>query len=152
MSSHLTPTASAATAPERRSLLRATLVTTVAALVANLVIWAAATALTDVPDRFTPLQPGAVTFLTVIGVAAAAGLFRLLLSRVQNPAATFRRIVPIALAASLIPDALIWVTDAYDGAATAATVLPLMAMHVAAAVACATLLPALASDTRPERA
>ena len=146
MSSQLTPTASATTAPGRRSLLRATLVTTVAALVANLAIWAAATALIDVPDRFTPLQPGAVAFLTVIGVVAAAGLFRLLLSRVQNPAATLRRIVPIALAASLIPDALIWATDAYDGAATAATVLPLMAMHVAAAVACATLLPALASD------
>ena len=149
MSSCLTSAASAAAAPERRSLLRATLVTTAVALVANLVIWAAATALTDVPDRFTPLQPGPVTFLTVLGVAAAAGLFRLLLARVQNPEATFRRIVPIALAASLIPDALIWATDAYDGTAKAETVLPLMAMHVATAVACATLLPALAAARRP---
>ena len=121
---------------ERRRLLRATAVTTVVAVLANLVIWAAATAISDVPDRFTPLRPGSVAFLTIIGVAAAAGVFGLLLSRVRNPTATFRRLVPAALAVSLIPDVLIWATDAYDGAARAETVLPLMAMHVATAIAC----------------
>ncbi|HEX2273316.1 MAG TPA: DUF6069 family protein [Acidimicrobiales bacterium] len=135
---------------ERRRLLRATAVTTVVALLANLVIWAAATAISDVPDRFTPLRPGSVAFLTIIGVAAAAGVFGLLLSRVRNPTATFRRLVPAALAVSLIPDVLIWATDAYDGAARAETVLPLMAMHVATAIACATLLPTLATSRRPD--
>ena len=134
---------------ERRRLLRAATVTAAVALLVNLVIWAAATAINDVPDRFTPLQPGSVAFLTIIGVAAAAGLFGLLLSRVPNPTATFRRVVPVALAVSLIPDVLIWATDAYDGAARAETVLPLMAMHVATAIACVTLLPALATSRRP---
>ena len=143
-------TAAAATAaPERRSLLRASGVTVVVALSVNIAIWAAATAISDVPDRFTPLQPGSVAFLTIIGVAAAAGVFGLLLSSVPNPTATFRRMVPVALAVSLIPDVLIWTTDAYDGAARAETVLPLMAMHVAAAMACVTLLPALATPRGP---
>ena len=57
--------------------------------------------------------------------------------------------VPVALAVSLIPDVLIWTNGAYGGAATAETVLPLMAMHVAAALACATLLPRLAEARRP---
>ena len=134
--------------PARGTVVRATAATAVAALVANLIIWAAATAVVDVPDRFTPLQPGAIGFLTVVGVAAAGGLFRLLLFRVPNPTATFRRIVPVALVLSLVPDALIWATGAYGGAAKAETVLPLMAMHVAAALACATLLPALAITGR----
>ena len=69
-------------------------------------------------------------------------------SRVADPAATFRRVVPVALAVSLIPDVLIWANGAY-GAATAETVLPLMAMHVAAALTCATLLPRLAEARRP---
>ena len=143
-------TAAAATAaPERRSLLRASGVTVVVALSVNIAIWAAATAISDVPDRFTPLQPGSVAFLTIIGVAAAAGVFGLLLSRVPNPTATFRLMVPVPLAVSLIPDVLIWTTDAYDGAARAETVLPLMAMHAAAAMACVTLLPALATPRGP---
>ena len=145
----MTTSAAATAIPELRRLLRATAITAVVALLVNLLIWAAATAISDVPDRFTPLRPGAVTFLTIIGVAAAAGVFALLLSRVPNPTATFRALVPAALALSLIPDVLIWVTGAYDGAASAETVSPLMAMHVATAIACATLLPALAPSHRP---
>ena len=149
MSSQPAPAAAATPVVERRGLLRTTAVTAAVALLVNIVIWAAVAAISDVPDRFTPLQPGSVAFLTIIGVAAAAGFFGLLLSRVPNPTATFRRVVPVALAVSLIPDVLIWATDAYDGAAKAETVLPLMAMHVAAATACATLLPALATRRRP---
>jgi hypothetical protein len=44
-------------------LHRATAVTAAVALLVNLVIWAAATAISDAPDRFTPLQPGSVAFL-----------------------------------------------------------------------------------------
>ena len=135
-------------ATARHGLLRAAAITAAVALLVNLVIWAVATAITDVPDRFVPLQPGAVVFFTIVGVAAAAGLFRLLLARVSDPTATFRRVVPVALAVSLVPDVLIWANGAYGGAAKAETVLPLMAMHVAAAVACATLLPALATSRR----
>ncbi len=148
MTSQPTPAVAAPAVGARGTLFRATAATAVVALAANLAIWTAATATSDVPDRFTPLQPGAVAFLTIVGVAAAAGLFQLLLSRNRNPTATFRRVVPVALVLSLVPDVLIWGTGAYDGAAKAETVLPLMAMHVAAALACATLLPALAASRR----
>ena len=138
-------------ATTRHGLLRATAITVGVALVVNLVISVVARTISEVPDRFVPLQPGAVVFFTIIGVAAAAGLFGVLLTRASNPTATFRRVVPVALAVSLIPDALIWANGAYEGAAKAETVLPLMAMHVATAVACATLLPAVATSRRPAR-
>ena len=102
------------------------------------------------PDRFTPLQPGLVVFMTILGVGLAAGFYALLRSRVDDPAATFRKIVPVAAAISLIPDVMIWANDAYEGAAKAETVLPLMAMHVAAAIACAVLLPKLAGSRGQE--
>ena len=135
-----------ATVEESRGLLRASAVTAAVALAANLVIWAIANAISDVPDRFTPLQPGSVVFMTILGVGLAAGFYALLRSRVDDPAATFRKIVPVAAAISLIPDVMIWANDAYEGAAKAETVLPLMAMHVAAAIACAVLLPKLAGS------
>jgi hypothetical protein len=140
--------ADAAVTSERRGVLRATAVTAGAALAANLVIWAIASAVSDVPDRFTPLQPGSVVFLTIIGIAAAGGFYALLRSRVADPAATFRRVVPVALAISLIPDVLIWANEAYEGAAKAETVLPLMAMHVVTALLVAALLPRLADSRR----
>jgi len=150
MSSHsastVTPGAGSRTAGH--GLLRAAAITTAAALVVNLVIWAVASAISDVPDRFTPLQPGSIVFMTVIGVAAAAGVYAFLRSRVSDPVATFRRIVPVALAVSLIPDVLIWVSDGYEGAAKAETVLPLMAMHVATALVVVALLPRRSGSRR----
>ena len=119
--------------------------TAVAAVVANLAIWALANALVDVPDGFTPLRPGSVVFLTIIGVLLAAGFLQLLAGRSPRPVETFRRIVPAALVVSLIPDVLIWASGAYAGAAEAQTVLPLMAMHAVAAAACWFLLPAALS-------
>jgi len=111
------------------------------ATAANLAIYALADALIDIPERFTPLQPGSVVFMTILGVALAAGFLRLLAGRVPHPAQTFRRIVPVALVLSLIPDIGIWASGAFDGAAEAQTVLPLMAMHVVAAAAAWLLLP-----------
>ena len=134
-------TAPASAGAARGGLLRAAAVTTGAALVINLIILGVAKAAVDVPDRFTPLQPGSVVFMTILGIALATGFYALLRSRVENPAATFRRIVPVALIVSLIPDVLIWTSDAYEGAAKAETVLPLMAMHIATAVVVAALLP-----------
>jgi len=111
------------------------------ATVANLAIYALTDALVDIPERFTPLQPGSVVFMTLVGVALAAGFLRLLAGRTDSPAETFRRIVPVALTLSLIPDIGIWASGAYDGAAEAQTVLPLMAMHVVAAAAAWQFLP-----------
>jgi hypothetical protein len=131
-----------ATAAPRRGFLAAAAAAVGAAAVINLAIWAVTDALVDVPERFTPLQPGSVVFMTLLGVLLAAGFLRVLAGRVERPAETFRRIVPVALVLSLIPDALIWANGAYEGAAEAQTVLPLMAMHVAAAAASWFLLPA----------
>ena len=135
----LTHTADRADA--RPGLLRAAAETAGVALVANLAILAVATAVVDVPDRFTPLQPGSVVFMTILGVALAAGLFRALSARSTDPAGTFRKVVVAGFVLSLVPDVLIWANSAYEGAAKAETVLPLMLMHVAAATAVATILP-----------
>jgi hypothetical protein len=133
-------TASAHDTP-RRGLLKAAGTTAAVATAANLAIWAITDALVDVPERFTPLQPGSIVFMTLLGVALAAGFLRLLAGRTDRPAETFRRIVPVALVLSLIPDIGIWASGAYEGAAEAQTVLPLMAMHVLAAAAVLQILP-----------
>jgi hypothetical protein len=144
MSTHTAAPARAASAAQdtpRRGLLTAAATTAAVATAANLAIWALTDALVDVPERFTPLQPGSVVFMTLLGVALAAGFLRLLAGRTDRPAETFRRIVPVALVLSLIPDIGIWASGAYEGAAEAQTVLPLMAMHVVAAAAAWRLLP-----------
>ena len=150
MSSQLASDHTTAAAPSR-SLLRSAATAFVVALVANLVILAIATAIVDVPDNFTPLDPGPTVIWTLIGVAAAAGVYRLLLSRASDPVSTFRqKVVPVAFVLSLIPDVLIWAMGSFDGAAKAETVLPLMLMHVAAAAACWALLPTTPSARRPQ--
>ncbi len=130
-----------------RPLWQAAAITAITALIANLAIYGLTRALVDVPHRFTPLRPGSVAFLTILGVIAATAVYRALSSRSTQPVLTFRRIVPVALIVSLIPDALIWATGAYGGTATSKTVLPLMAMHVAAAAACWSLLPRRAANS-----
>jgi hypothetical protein len=79
--------------------------------------------------------------MTLLGIALAAGFLRLLAGRTDRPTETFRRIIPVAVVLSLIPDIAIWASGAYEGAAEAQTVLPLMAMHVVAAAAAWQLLP-----------
>ncbi len=144
MSTHTAAPARAALvqATTRHGLLKAAATTAAVATAANLAIWAITDALVDVPERFTPLQPGSVVFMTLLGVALAAVFLRLLAGRTDRPADTFRRIVPVALVLSLVPDIGIWASGAYEGAAEAQTVLPLMAMHVVAAAAAWQLLPA----------
>ncbi len=147
MSTHIAaPARSASVAQDtpRRGLLAAAATTAGVATAANLAVWALTDALVDIPARFTPLQPGSIVFMTLLGVALAAGFLRLLAGRTDRPAETFRRIVPVALVLSLIPDIGIWASGAYEGAAEAQTVLPLMVMHVIAAAAAWQLLPAAA--------
>ncbi len=143
MSTHTSAPAYTAPAAQGspRGLLAAAATTAGVATAANLAIYALTDALVDVPERFTPLQPGSVVFMTLLGIALAAGFLRLLAGRTDRPAETFRRIVPVALVLSLIPDLAIWASGAYEGAAEAQTVLPLMAMHVVAATAAWLLLP-----------
>ena len=125
----------------RRGLLAAAATTAGIATLANLAVYALTDALVDVPERFTPLQPGSVVFMTLLGVALATVFLRVLAGRTDTPAKTFRRIVPVALVLSFVPDIAIWANGAYEGAAEAKTVLPLMAMHVIAAAAVWQFLP-----------
>ncbi len=144
MSAQTTAPASSALgthAAPRRGLLAAAATTAGIATVANLAVFALTDALVDVPERFTPLQPGSVVFMTLLGVVLATAFLRVLAGRTDTPAETFRRIIPVALVLSLVPDIAIWANGAYEGAAKADTVLPLMLMHVAATAAVLTILP-----------
>ena len=141
MSAQTTAPALTTDAAPRRGLLAAAATTAGVATVANLAVYALTDALVDVPERFTPLQPGSVVFMTILGVVLAAAFLRVLAGRSDTPVETFRKIVPVALVLSLIPDIGIWASGAYAGAAEAQTVLPLMAMHVVAAAAAWQLLP-----------
>lgn len=112
---------------DRRPLLRNTGLGMVASLVAVLLIRAIAVSISSVPQTFKPLQAGAVVGLTILGLVAAAASALLINRMSATPLATFRRIVPIALAVSFGPDIALW---ANGGEARAATVLPLMLMHI----------------------
>jgi hypothetical protein len=58
----------------------------------------------------------------------------------NRPLATFRSVGLVALPRSFIPDVAIWLTAHYPQT-RAATVLPLMAMHVLVATVCLVALP-----------
>ena len=59
-----------------------------------------------------------------------------------RPIAAFRSVALAVLPLSFIPDAAIWLTAHYPQT-RAATVLPLMAMHVLVAIVCLVALPRL---------
>lgn len=100
------------------------------------------------PRRPGILTPVPKTDLTCRRLAhrrrgALAGATCLWPNRVgSSPVATFRRVALAALLLSLIPDAAIWLTAHYPQT-RAATVLPLMAMHILVATVCLTTLPRL---------
>jgi hypothetical protein len=125
-----------------RRLIPATGAALVASLLGVLAIRAAAVSGTSDTSRFSPLQPASVISLTVAGVLLAAATC-LWLNRISDrPVVTFRSIALIALPLSFIPDAAIWLSAHYPQT-RAATVLPLMAMHILVAIVCLTVLPRL---------
>jgi hypothetical protein len=135
-----------------RELAAATAVTLVGSVAAVLIIRAIAVNVVSVSPLFEPLKTGSVLALTILGVlaagAACAGLNRF----VAGPIRSFRRIAPIALALSFIPDFAIWILGAYHDTAQAKTVIPLLVMHVAVASICYTLLPRLGAARKPTAA
>ena len=126
------------------ALALATAVTGVASVIAVLVVRAIAMSVVTVPDAFTPLsKASSAVSLTIIGVLAAAGSC-LVLNRVSDrPVALFRRVAPVVLVVSFVPDIGIWAAHAFHHTASASTVLPLMIMHVLVAALCLTVLPRL---------
>lgn len=131
----------------RRRLVPATGAALVISLLGVLAIRAAALSSASDTNRFSPLQPASVISLTIAGVLLA-GATCLWLNRVSGDSvATFRKVALAALLLSFIPDAAIWLTAHYPQT-RAATVLPLMAMHVLVATVCLTTLPRL-GQARP---
>jgi len=125
-----------------RRLIPATGATLAASLVGVLAIRAVAVSGATDTSRFSPLRPLSVISLTVIGVLMAAATCLWLNRTSGRPLATFRSVALAALLLSFIPDAAIWLTSAYPQT-RAATVLPLMAMHVLVGIVCVVALPRL---------
>jgi Family of unknown function (DUF6069) len=143
----LSPAAHGRSAPEPparafapRRLIPATGAALAASLAGVLAIRALAIWGASNTSRFSPLQPGSVISLTVAGVLLASATCLWLNRTSDRPLATFRSVALAALALSFIPDGAIWLTAHYPQT-RAATVLPLMAMHILVAIVCLVALP-----------
>ena len=110
----------------RAAVVRNTALGAVIAVPAVLIVRAIAVSLTSV-SGFQPLEVGADITLTLLGLIAAAGVALLIEHTASNPGGLFRRIVPTALGLSFLPDIALWI---HGGQARAATVIPLMIMHI----------------------
>ena len=125
-----------------RRLIPATGGALAASLVGVLAIRALAVSGASNTSRFSPLHPASVISLTVVGVLLASATCLWLNRTSPRPIAAFRSVALAVLPLSFIPDAAIWLTAHYPQT-RAATVLPLMAMHVLVAIVCLVALPRL---------
>ena len=119
-----------------RRLVLAGLAAAGASLVATVAIRAITVSVETVPSAFTPLHTSSVVVLTIFGIVGATAACLVLNALVASPLRTFRRIVPIALTLSFIPDISIWASHSYEHTARTSTVVPLLIMHVAVASIC----------------
>ena len=100
--------------------------TIVAASAVNAVIAQIALA-AGADDSFTPLQPGAYVFLTVVGVLLGLAGWAVVRRTASHPARLLRVLVPVVLLMSFVPD----LTTAPDMAgSTTGGVVALLLMHV----------------------
>jgi len=83
-------------------------------------------------EDFQPLRPGAYIFLTVVGVLAGAAGWAAVRRWSRRPAPVLRRLVPVVVVLSLLPDVALLFTDAQPNTSGPA-VAGLMAMHLATA-------------------
>ncbi|WP_133917571.1 DUF6069 family protein [Streptomyces sp. NBC_00582] len=98
----------------------------VVASVADAVLALAALAL-GAPDDFQPLEPGSYIFLTAVGTVAGALGWAVVRKVSKDPAALVRRLVPILVVVSFVPDFLLF------GAGGVIGVVALLLMHVVVA-------------------
>jgi hypothetical protein len=141
---HSVPQPSARAFSSRR-LIPATGAALAASLIGVVAIRGLALSGTSDTGRFTPLHAASVISLTIIGVLLATATCLWLNRTSQQPIVTFRLVALIALPLSFIPDAAIWLTAHYPQT-RAATVLPLIAMHILVASICLIALPRLGQD------
>lgn len=120
----------------REKLLVAGLASVAAAVAANLIAFALARVLFDLPANFPPLSAGAIAFFTILGTGAGALVFAWLSRRSATPFKTYRAVAVFALILSIIPNILAAFNPAMfpfpGGTATGFLVLTLF--HVIAAV------------------
>ena len=113
----------------------------VASLVSVLVIRAVAVTVVDVPSVFSPLNLSDTLTLTALGVAGAVIACLGLNAFAKRPVRTFRAVAWVVLLISFAPDISIWAMHSYSHSARAATVIPLLIMHLAVGLICLVLLP-----------
>jgi hypothetical protein len=101
----------------------------VLASVANTAVSFAAQGLGASPEVIQGLAPQAYVFLTTVGVVLAAVAWALIRRKAARPNAVLRKLVPIVVAVSLLPDLLLF---GIPGASPIG-VVALMLMHVVVA-------------------
>ena len=146
MASAVTPQVQAASQSVKASRLWwAGPLTIVVAVIVNAIIRLIAVSLLGVSSEFPPLQAGPPVVFSIIGVLGAVIVFAIIARFATRPIALFRRIAIVVLIISLVPDILLYTSNAMPGSSLAA-VLALMLMHVAAFAICFTLLPRLTAE------
>ncbi|WP_415379240.1 DUF6069 family protein [Halosimplex sp. TS25] len=126
-----------------RSLPVRAVLAAILAAAANAALVAVVQAVGIAPE-FRALTYPPVVFLSVLGALGAAGVYAFVRSRVDEPAATFRKVAVAVLVLSVLPDLGLLVGDP---AATVAGVVVLMLMHVVVAAIAVELLVSWRSDT-----
>lgn len=131
--------------PSGRRLLRAGVLTILAAVAANLVVRLLAGALIPIDPAFLPLGFGAIAAFTILGVGLGALVYAFIARRAANPARTFTIVAVIALVVSILPNLALMANPAAAPmpGGTAAYYGLLILFHVVAGVVAIVLLPRL---------
>ncbi len=122
--------------PRARTAVPAALVAAIAIGVAGTVVVAAIAHAAGVSQSFTPLKTGSYVGLIILGVLAGGASWQMVRTRAGDPERVLRRLVPLVVLVSFVPDVVIGVTGADH--ATWGGVAALMCAHVV--VACAAVV------------
>jgi hypothetical protein len=114
--------------PTRIALPTALVASVVASLIVELVIAAIAHGAGAYSD-FAPLTFGALIRLTVLGLLIAVVVWELIRRRAGDPVAVLRRLVPIVVVLSWVPDVVLGATHG-EAHTTWGEVAALMVMHL----------------------
>ena len=133
----------------RRSLWVVSLLTILAATLANLIVRTLAYALLPIAPTFVPLMWQAVVLFTAVGVALACGVYALVRRFTSKAVRVYTLIAVIALALSLIPDVLIFGDPAaFEPDTTIPAVWVMMSLHGVAALVSIVMLTRLAPSAQ----
>lgn len=117
-------------------------VTIVLSIISNLILLLAANALFTIPSEFDPLGPLRISIFTTVFVIGGIVVYAIMATKAEHPIRTYQRVGWIFLIVSFIPDIAMLFVDFMPGAnLTAVNVL--MLTHVAPALLCIYLLPAM---------